>query len=74
MRHARKVIMQNSQKYVGRIVHLQATFFKALLQQANRQGRPLENLFIVSAVSRKKLICYGAHLRLVISPSDVVLA
>ena len=66
--------MRNSQKYVGHIVHLQTAFFKALSEQASRQGRSLENLFIVSAVSRKKLICYGAHLRLVISPSDVVLA
>lgn len=65
--------MQNLQKYVGHIVHLQTAFFKALSEQATRQGLPLENLFIVSAASRKKLICYGAHLCLVISPSNVVL-
>lgn len=66
--------MKHLQQYVGHIVHLQPAIFNVLWASASRQGRSLENLFVVGAVNRKKLVCYGAHLRLVVAPADVVLA
>lgn len=62
-------------RYVGRIVRLNKQAFREIRQQAIRKGYALENCFIVSEVSRgvKKLICYGANIRVVVSASDVVL-
>jgi len=45
------------------------------LIQAIRKGPSIENSFIVSAVSwrMRKLICYGANLRLEVDIADAVL-
>ena len=62
-------------RYVGRIVRLNKQAFREIRQQAIRKGYALENCFIVSEVRLgiKKLICYGANFRVVVSASDVVL-
>lgn len=62
-------------RYLGRIVRLNQQAFREIRQQAIRQGYALENCFIVSEVRLgvKKLICYGANFRVVVSASDVVL-
>lgn len=61
--------------YVGRIVRLNKNVFNEIKTQAMRKGHALENCFVVSEVNRslKKLICYGANFRIVVSASDVVL-
>jgi len=65
----------NLEKYVGRIVRLNQQAFQEIAARAKRQGHVLENCFLVSAVSKemRKLICYGASLRITVCPSDVVL-
>lgn len=62
-------------QYVGRIVRLNKRAFQEIMNQAIRSGVALENSFIVARVSRKlkKLICYGAGIRIVIAPSQVAL-
>lgn len=67
--------MKSLQQYVGHIVHLRPASFKILWESASRQGRSLENLFIVGAVNwkKKKLVCYGADLCLVVASADVEL-
>lgn len=61
--------------YVGRIVRLNQIAFKEIKERAVRQGLALENSFLVAEVNRKlkKIICYGANFRIVVSLSDVVL-
>lgn len=61
------------QRYVGRIVRLNSRAFQEIKSQAIRSGTALENLFIVARVSGKlkKLVCYGAGIRVVIAPSQV---
>lgn len=61
--------------YVGRIVRLNQIAFQEIKERAVRQGLALENSFLVAEVNRKlkKIICYGANFRIVVSLSDVVL-
>lgn len=61
------------EKYVGRIVRLNQQAFEELRSRARQRGEALENCFLVAEVSRgvRKLICYGAHLRIVVAVSDV---
>lgn len=68
--------MKNLHQFVGHIVHLRPANFKILWKNAQKKGQSLENLFLVSAFNKKKnkLICYGAGLCLLVTPSDVVLA
>lgn len=63
------------EKYVGRIVRLNQRAFQEIVKTARRRGNDLENLFLVSAVNRemRKLICYGANLRISVCAADVVL-
>jgi hypothetical protein len=62
-------------KYVGRMVRLNQRIFSEISKRARVQGSPLENYFLVAQVSRqmRRLICYGADLRIVVGPSDVIL-
>lgn len=66
---------KNLHHYVGRIVRLNKHVFQKIKSQAICKGHALENCFVVSEVSRgvKKLICYGANFRIVVSASDVIL-
>ncbi len=61
--------------YVGRIVRLNKITFQEIKNRAVRRGIELENSFLVADVNRKlkKIICYGANFRVVVSFSDVVL-
>ena len=61
--------------YVGRIVRLNKITFQEIKNRAVRRGIELENSFLVADVNRKlkKIICYGANFRVVMSFSDVVL-
>lgn len=61
--------------YVGRIVRLNKITFQEIKNRAVRRGIALENSFLVADVNRKlkKIICYGANFRVVVSFSDVVL-
>jgi len=63
------------EKYVGRIVRLNQRVFQEIAARARGRGEALENLFLVSAVNRemRKLICYGASLRIAVGAADVVL-
>lgn len=65
----------NLQQYVGRIVRLKKLAFEKIRDQARRQGRAVENCFLVAEVSRgmRQLICYSANLRISISAADIVL-
>lgn len=65
----------NLDKYVGRIVRLNQRAFREIAKRAKSQGASLENRFLVSGVSRgvRKLICYGATLRITVGVADVVL-
>lgn len=59
---------------VGRYVRLKYRTFEKVVRRAKETGA-LENLFVVAAIARgvNKLICYGSNIRVVVSPSDVVL-
>lgn len=61
--------------YVGRMVRLKHAAFQEMKQRAQRQDLPLENAFLVAAVSQhvKKLICYGNRFRVLVDASDIVL-
>ena len=63
------------EKYVGRIVRLNRRAFQEIARRAKNHGATLENCFLVAGVSRemRKLICYGANLRIVVGAADVVL-
>ncbi|MBS1227427.1 MAG: hypothetical protein H6R17_704 [Proteobacteria bacterium] len=65
----------NLDKYVGRIVRLNQRAFREIAKRAKSKGTTLENYFLVSGVSRgmRKLICYGANLRITVGVADVVL-
>jgi len=66
---------QKLDRYVGRIVRLNKQAFEEIKSRAKHQGELLENCFLVSAVSKemRKLICYGASLRIMVGADDVVL-
>ncbi|HEX8989705.1 MAG TPA: hypothetical protein VF816_17235 [Rhodocyclaceae bacterium] len=61
--------------YVGRMVRLNQESFVPIAQRARRQGMDLENQFIVANISpeQRKLICYGADVRVAVSVRDVAL-
>lgn len=63
------------ERYVGRIVRLNQGAFQEILGQAKKQGVALENCFVVAGISHemRKLICYGADLRIMVGAGDVVL-
>jgi hypothetical protein len=63
----------NLEKYVGRIVRLNQQAFEKIRAQAKHQGQALENYFVVARVSSgvRKLICYGANLRITVDVADV---
>lgn len=65
--------MKNLEMYVGRIVRLKQQAFQEICRRA--QCANLENCFIVATVSRqmRKLVCYGANLRITVGVADVVL-
>lgn len=65
----------NLDKYIGRIVRLNQRAFREIAKRAKSQGTSLENRFLVSGVSQgvRKLICYGANLRITVGVADVVL-
>lgn len=67
--------MSQLQKYIGRIVRLNAHAFQELALRARRRGTVLENCFVVAEVKHRarKLVCYGASLRITVGASDVVL-
>lgn len=62
-------------RYLGKLVQLRPNRFSTLLARLGRQGKALENRFLVGATSRRlgKLICYNANLRCEIAPADIVL-
>lgn len=67
--------MKNLHRFVGHIVFLHPKNFKHAVAIARKKGIFLENVFLVSAVRKgKKLVCYGAGLCIVVSPSDITLA
>lgn len=63
------------ERYVGRIVRLKEDVFEEIVRRAKRQGTALENCFLVAGISQemRKLICYGADLRILVGASEVVL-
>jgi len=65
----------NLHKYVGHIVRLNQNAFRKIAITAKSHGDALENCFLVAGVSRemRKLICYGANLRIIVGVTDVVL-
>ncbi len=67
--------MYRLEKYVGHIVRLNKQAFQEITRRDRRHKEPLENCFLVAAVSRemRKLICYGANLRITVGVSEVVL-
>ncbi len=66
---------QKLQRYVGRIVRLNNRLFEELQDRAMRQGRVLENIFLVAGIGLgvHQLICYGANFRILVNIADVVL-
>ena len=66
---------RNPDQYVGRMVRLNQQAFQEISGRSRHQGMAFENRFLVSEVSRqmRKLVCYGARLRILVAPADVVL-
>lgn len=67
--------MKSLKIYVGRIVELRPERFARLLRRASLKQVEIENRFLVGAANwkKRKLVCYGADLRFLILPSEVVL-
>lgn len=65
--------MPSLESYVGRIVRLKQQALRAAVKRGRPRPLPLENCFVVAAVSRelRQLICYGADRRVAVG--DVVL-
>lgn len=63
------------ENYVGRIVRLKQSAFQEIVRRARRHEKALENCFLVAGISgeMRKLICYGADLRIMVGASEVVL-
>lgn len=63
------------ENYVGRVVRLKQSAFAQIARRARRHEKVLENCFLVAGVSSemRKLICYGANLRVMVGASEVVL-
>lgn len=63
------------ESYVGRVVRLKQSVFDEIVRKARRHERVLENCFLVAGISAemRKLICYGADLRVMVGASEVVL-
>lgn len=67
--------MKVLEKYVGRCVRLKASAIELLPRRRGYADGEFENCFLVAAISRemKKLICYGANMRIAVGAADVVL-
>ncbi|WP_091937468.1 hypothetical protein [Propionivibrio dicarboxylicus] len=65
--------MGNKLIVVGRVVSLRDHLFRGITQQKSSRDA-IENLFVVAAVKSKmrKLVCYGANLRIEVGLADVV--
>ena len=63
------------ESYVGRVVRLKESAFQEIVSRARRHGKALENCFLVAGISveMRKLVCYGADLRIMVGASEVVL-
>lgn len=67
--------MNPLEKYVGRLVRLKQQAFDELPRRKRADGDDVENYFLVATISRemRKLICYGANMRVSVGIADVVL-
>lgn len=67
--------MKVLEKYVGRSVRLNKKTFEELPRRRGQQAAEFENYFLVATISRemRKLICYGANMRVAVGARDVVL-
>lgn len=71
--------MNALEKYIGRSVRLKKHALDELPRRRSSQRRDqdsgIENYFLVATVSRelRKLICYGANMRIEVGAADVVL-
>ena len=63
------------ERYVGRRVRLHNKAFLDITKNDKRSNEPQENCFVVASVGRgmRKLICYGANLRITVGVSEIVL-
>lgn len=59
--------------FLGRMVRLNHCLFSETSARARKQGNSIENLFLVASIERhtRRLICYGANIRLVVGAKDV---
>lgn len=66
--------MKKLDKYVGRVVRVNDWALRNI-KGIRRQSDALDSHFIVAAVSResRKLICYGANMRIAVGAADVSL-
>ena len=60
--------------FLGRMVRLNHCLFSETSARARKQRNRLENRFLVASIERqtRRLICYGANIRLVVGAKDVV--
>lgn len=59
--------------FLGRMVRLNHCLFSETSARARKHGNSIENLFLVASIERhtRRLICYGANIRLVVGAKDV---
>ena len=67
--------MKVLEKYVGRCVRLRASAIALLPKRRQHADCEFDNCFLVASISRemKKLICYGANMRISVGADDVIL-
>lgn len=67
--------MRRLEHYVGRIVRLKDQARQRLAGRRKYLAEDQENCFLVAAVDRqmRRLICYGANLRIDVVPAEIVL-
>ena len=63
------------ERYVGRLVRLHNKAFLDITKSDKQSHKPPENCFVVASVGlgMRKLICYGANLRITVGVSEIVL-
>lgn len=69
--------MNTLKRYVGRVVRLNQQAFREIAKRYKKPGQALENFFLVAEIEvragMRRLICYGASLRITVDVADVVL-
>lgn len=66
--------MKKSSSFIGRIVSIHSEIFATAVKRARLSTATIENRFLVTKfdLKRKKLVCFGSGLRLLVACNEVI--